>query len=1191
MKVAEIILLLLVWQTSFSQWSDDFSDGDFTNNPSWQGDTANFMIDNNSLRLSAPAVPGTSYIITGSENIINASWEASIMLKFNPSSSNYSKIYLVSNKPALNEPLNGYFIKIGGTPDEVSLYRQDGLSETRIIDGTDGRLSLGTVHVKVKATRDAEGNWQLFSMLDTETSWFEEGTTSDQFYVSSTYFGLVCIYTSTRSSKFYFDDIKVTGTAFVDDIPPHISSAYSKNHNQIILLFNESIDSTTAVTVENYLLNNTEWPTDVFYSDSSASLSFQNQLPVLNQLQVTNIQDLFKNILSDTTVEIVYVDPVPPVLGDVIINEIMADPSPREDLPEIEFLELFNTSGKAIDLTNWSVSDKITTTYLPKAILLPDSILILTKSTDQDLLLGYGSVVGLTPWPSLNNTGDSITLRSDSGTSVDIVQYSTSWYKDASKNNGGWTLERINPYQPCSGFLNWQASTDLAGGTPGKQNSVLISTDNLAPIITNYQINKNQAIIYFNEPIFSNPESITITPHNTITNTTTLYNQLKIEVAQSFSSGVNNTITLSKVPDCLGNISDIVSFTFVPDFIPPKVDTVFSTYPSTIEVYFDENILTPSVGNFYIENIGPPSTISLVKENHILLNYDNNLQMGAAYTLVADSLTDIYNNMTIQSHYVFTYSPLSYPSFGEVIVTEIMADPSPPVNLPEVEYIELTNKSNKPVLLKGLYLADSKEQVLIPTGIINPQERVILTKSSAVSKFSPPIKTVGVPNWPTLNNSSDEITLLDTNLQVINHVSYTVNWYDDDEKADGGWALELIDENNYCGGDKVWTASKNSMGGTPGKENSVSDNLYDLLIPHISQTYLVTQDTLIIQFSEPLNNQLPLVTIPNSKIYNIDFSSYNRDKLTLVIEPLQPRITYNVTVNNFSDCAGNLHTEETVSVILPETAEPGDVVISEVLFNPLADGADFIEFYNNSPKYISLQNWLLANANSIKTITLTHILKPYSFMVITPDKSNILAAYPKSLSENIYQAIIPAMPNEQGFLSLSDQNKALIDSIEYKDEWHFPYLSSTEGISLERIDLYQLGLNSNNWASASATENYATPGYINSHAIVEGNNPPVSVSPQVIVPDNDGRDDFINILITSGLGSLVTINIYNMQGQLVKPIANNVLAGSSSRYTWDGTNATGNRVPLGHYFVVFDTIDQDGRTKSFRKKVVVATGF
>jgi hypothetical protein len=66
--------------------------------------------------------------------------------------------------------LNGYFVRIGNTQDEVSLYRQSGnrSSAVKIIDGLDGRVNVSLVELRVKVTKNAESTWEL--LVDSELS-------------------------------------------------------------------------------------------------------------------------------------------------------------------------------------------------------------------------------------------------------------------------------------------------------------------------------------------------------------------------------------------------------------------------------------------------------------------------------------------------------------------------------------------------------------------------------------------------------------------------------------------------------------------------------------------------------------------------------------------------------------------------------------------------------------------------------------------------------------------------------------------------------------------------------------------------------------------------------------------------------------------------------------------------------------
>ena len=50
-------------------------------------------------------------------------------MNFNPSNANYTDIYLVSDNPVLTGSLNGYFVRLGNTTDEVSFDQAAGNEE------------------------------------------------------------------------------------------------------------------------------------------------------------------------------------------------------------------------------------------------------------------------------------------------------------------------------------------------------------------------------------------------------------------------------------------------------------------------------------------------------------------------------------------------------------------------------------------------------------------------------------------------------------------------------------------------------------------------------------------------------------------------------------------------------------------------------------------------------------------------------------------------------------------------------------------------------------------------------------------------------------------------------------------------------------------------------------------------------
>lgn len=193
---------------------------DFTANPIWSGEVAKFTIDNFQLRLQAPSVASTAYLSTESAAINNAAWTFTVKMEFNPSGSNYTRVYLVSDQAELSGPLNGYFVIIGDTPDEISLYKQAGTVSTKIIDGPDGSVNFSVVNVAIRVTRDANGNWELLSDVGLTGTFALLGSSTDNTFDASSYFGVYCNYTSTRSDKFYFDNFLITGDPYMDTNPP-----------------------------------------------------------------------------------------------------------------------------------------------------------------------------------------------------------------------------------------------------------------------------------------------------------------------------------------------------------------------------------------------------------------------------------------------------------------------------------------------------------------------------------------------------------------------------------------------------------------------------------------------------------------------------------------------------------------------------------------------------------------------------------------------------------------------------------------------------------------------------------------------------------------------------------------------------------------------------------------------------------
>jgi len=157
---------------------------------------------------------------------------------------------------------------------------------------------------------------------------------------------------------------------------------------------------------------------------------------------------------------------------DMVINEIMADPEPAVNLPPVEYLELLNRTGHAIELQGWTLTVGESSKAIPNCRIEGHAYLLLCEACDSLLLKPFGAVLPVKGLPALKNEGETLTLCNSLGEVIHAVSYSLAWFSNSLKTAGGWSLEMTDPDNPCGGYGNWDGSEDYLGGTPGFENSI-----------------------------------------------------------------------------------------------------------------------------------------------------------------------------------------------------------------------------------------------------------------------------------------------------------------------------------------------------------------------------------------------------------------------------------------------------------------------------------------------------------------------------------------------------------------------------------------------------------------------------------------------------------------------------------------------------------------------------------------------
>lgn len=482
-----VLFPLLVFSQNSIEWSDDFSDGDFTNNPTWSGITDNFIVNaEKQLQLNAPKEVSRSYLSTRSEVFDDATWEFWVKINNTTSANNYSMVYIISDRLDISGDVNGYYVQIGNTADEISLYKQRGSKRVKIIDGVDKSIDTKPVIVSIRVTRTKDGEFSLFRKRESTNSafndadWIQEGVSVvDNDIQGSKYFGVLAQSTKSNNKNYIFDNISVRGDRLLDVTPPVWLDLRLVESNQMVLTFSEEVDLSDADFIVD---NGIGAPSSVQLSagNTVVTLTFSQNFEngVIYTVQANNVKDLAGNPLENTEQKIGILEDVMP--GDLVINEIMFDPFP--DVPE--YFEVCNNSSKVLDLSRVFFTTRKkdhsfnTPCYFPQnTILLPQQHLAIAKDPDT-LRIVYevpdtANIAFVEKFHSLPNDGGSLLLVYEpDSTILDEVTYSPKWHHTLIRSSKGVSLERINPEMDSQNPDTWHsASTDVNYGTPGYRNS------------------------------------------------------------------------------------------------------------------------------------------------------------------------------------------------------------------------------------------------------------------------------------------------------------------------------------------------------------------------------------------------------------------------------------------------------------------------------------------------------------------------------------------------------------------------------------------------------------------------------------------------------------------------------------------------------------------------------------------------
>ena len=639
-------------------------------------------------------------------------------------------------------------------------------------------------------------------------------------------------------------------------------------------------------------------------------------------------------------------------------------------------------------------------------------------------------------------------------------------------------------------------------------------------------------------------------------------------------------------------LDDVYIGSPVLDIQPPQLLQATAISSGQIDALFNEALSASSATELANYAIIPFNSFVSVQQDAlnpalVHLNTTFPLVNGNTYTLSTANLSDLSGNISANQTVNFNYLVSDTAIKGDVIISEFFPDPSPVIGLPEVEYVEIFNHSSKVFHLLDWTISDGSSNGTIGDYWLLPGSYLVLTANANIGMFT---NVAGVISFPSLNNAGDQLILSNQLGTQLDQFNYTDDWYQDNSKKDGGYSLERILLDDPCSNYDNWKASNNLSGGTPGTINSVFSAAPDQSKPSFSSLIALNPNFLEVTFTEGMDSSSLsnafILTTPNLSIQQTYVQGVNDNPNgppQLIIqfnENFTASTPYEIQIGPVSDCWQNdttLHGQ----FILPEQAVAGDIVVNEILANPINGGQDFIELYNRSSKVIDLKDWQFANfyidtIANLKTIPSHFILEPMSYVAISEDTNFLLLNYPSTIPGRLIEMDMPSYNIDSGTVYLLKDGEQ-IDRVSYNSDWHFSLLDNTDGVSLERLLPDALSNQATNWHSAAESIGFATPGRINSQFQFGETTVSISLQNDVFSPDLDGFEDVLMVNYSfSTPGLLGKARVFDDIGREVKTIFSNELLATSGFFSWDGIMNEQMKAPIGVYILLVEVFSTDG---------------
>jgi hypothetical protein len=429
------------------------------------------------------------------------------------------------------------------------------------------------------------------------------------------------------------------------------------------------------------------------------------------------------------------------------------------------------------------------------------------------------------------------------------------------------------------------------------------------------------------------------------------------------------------------------------------------------------------------------------------------------------------------------------------------------------------------------------------------------------------------PQFPPLRTDGGWVQLYHMTRTLWSELSWS-------ESGEDGHSWERV----HPATDQIMASSE--FGGTPGLVNSLMPMGTDLALASIEVTRVNSSARLVFEI---VNRGL--TEIPSAFLDLFHFDESIADSLGVLVasEPIG-QVDSGITVMLVGEYQFVGHYQKLIArvrlaiddrpgnnklvVVAPGSSFP-PIRLSEVQVNsPHPFGSEWVELENVGDTAIDLSGWQIGDSIRYTEIASDSLMLPAgAFLVLAQDKAGFGLEFP------LFTGLVHEPASWRQFNNGSDSVR-LLDLYELSADRFYYDDNPDDGRTWSRSST---GAHIGEWGRSQ--DEGGTPGEVNRVRFEpEGSQTlNITITPQILSPDGDGRDDSTVIVVTTSDASTYVLRLYDSQGRRVKTFEDHSRDLAQS-YVWYGRDDSGQKLPIGIYILYFEATGLE----SIKKTVVLA---